>query len=86
MAKIQIFFAKLGKPAAVFGGVVADMSRIPSELAESMAGHVLLATRGPPTVTRQNVAAKFGSRSVATLGGSTGSGTAVWWRVEAAGG
>ena len=34
MAKIQIFFAKLGKPSAVFGGTVADMSRIPSELAE----------------------------------------------------
>jgi hypothetical protein len=34
MAKIQIFFAKLGKLAAVFGGTVADMSRIPSELVE----------------------------------------------------
>jgi hypothetical protein len=35
MAKIQIFFAKLGKPAAaVFEGTVADMSRILSELAE----------------------------------------------------
>jgi hypothetical protein len=32
MAKIQIFFAKLGKPAAVFW--VADISRILSELAE----------------------------------------------------
>jgi hypothetical protein len=34
MAKIQIFLAKLGKPAAVFGGMVADMRKIPSELAE----------------------------------------------------
>jgi hypothetical protein len=30
MAKIQIFLAKLGKPAAVFGFSVADMRRIPS--------------------------------------------------------
>jgi hypothetical protein len=29
MAKIQIFLAKLGKPAAVFGGMVADMSKLP---------------------------------------------------------
>jgi hypothetical protein len=32
MAKIQIFFAKLGKSVVVFG--VADMSRILSELAQ----------------------------------------------------
>ena len=30
MAKIQIFLAKLGNPAAVFGGMVADMRKIPS--------------------------------------------------------
>jgi hypothetical protein len=38
MAKIQIFLARLEKPAAVFGGVVADM-RIPSWFGDSMAGH-----------------------------------------------
>jgi hypothetical protein len=30
MAKIQIFLAKLGKPAAVFRGCVADIRKIPS--------------------------------------------------------
>mgnify|MGYP003693869795 CR=1 FL=1 len=43
MAKIQIFFAKLGKPVSGVRGTVADMSRILSELARnSMAGYVFL--------------------------------------------
>ena len=65
MAKIQIFFAKLGNSVVVFG--VGGHEQDPF-LACSIAWQdTLLATRGPPTVTRQNLAAKFGSRSVATL-------------------
>ena len=37
MAKIQILFARPGKLAAVFGDRLADMKKIPSQLAESMA-------------------------------------------------
>jgi hypothetical protein len=50
----------------VFEGMVADMRKILHSLLNSMAGHAPGKTR-PAYGIRQNLAAKFGSRSVATL-------------------